>query len=153
MKNKELFDKTISILVRAYQGGTLKHSDTCGCAVGNLVANAMGYKITKSIEWMTVNKKYAWPRWSDVFCTTGTNQDLEKSEYYGDAKAEIDSTGYSLQNLAKIEFAFESIEDSMNDKDGYKGLMSVVDVLMKIHDANEVEVKQAKELFVLWPRV
>ncbi len=38
MKNKSLYDKTVSILVDAYMNDTLQHGNCFACAVGNIVA-------------------------------------------------------------------------------------------------------------------
>lgn len=146
MKNQELFDKTVSILVKAYQNETLTHTDACGCAVGNLVASSLNFKISDNAWWN--GKDMIIPSWQEVFCSCGLkHQDIDLDYYDGDAKREIDSTGYTWQELAKIEKAFESVNVNF-DVDGYKGLMKVIDALMLIHEANETEVKEAKELFV-----
>lgn len=41
MKNKEQFDNSIKVLVKAYLEGTLLHLEVCACAVGNLIADGM----------------------------------------------------------------------------------------------------------------
>lgn len=48
MKNKELFDKTIGILVNAYLNDTLENANCHACAVGNLVATNCGYEMIQS---------------------------------------------------------------------------------------------------------
>jgi len=61
MKNKKLFDKTISILVNAYLKGTLIHGDSCACAVGNLIAGHNNYtmkcKGDKITDILWINQK------------------------------------------------------------------------------------------------
>ena len=155
MKNPELFHKTISILVKAYQKGTLIHGSCHACAVGNLVAHCTNREV------IIVDpdfKEAAWsygglPRWNSVFMTSSlAGQNIREYYYEGEAKREIDSTGYSLYELAKIEKAFESveveIEQENSDQHQFDGLMSVVDALMEIHEATKEEAEEAKLLFV-----
>lgn len=145
MKNKELFDRTIGILVKAYQNGTLVNS-ICGCAVGNIIASNMGVLVTVNGRLAKWSKWH--PEWNTVFSTMiNGKQYINPDNYEGFAKEQIDSTGYIWQDLAKIENSFESAR--LSDDSMFNGLMSVVDTLMLIHEANETEIKQAKELFVL----
>lgn len=143
MKNPELFHKTISILVKAYQNETLRHGNCRACAVGNLVKANFPY--------CDMNTSFGWP---SVFCTDGFGQYKNMNSYKGAAKEQIDSTGYSVKELALIESAFEGVEEPCeaneynSDQHQFDGLMSVVDALMIIHEANEEEVKEAKRLFV-----
>ena len=59
----------------------------------------------------------------------------------------IAESGYSVDELARIEFAFESVplgEDRM-----FKGLMAVVDVLSDIHGVDLSVKEESKMLFVV----
>lgn len=136
MKNKELFDKTISILVKAYFEGTLDHSCRA-CAVGNMICAANN-----------ISPKDFWNyQWSNVFVTTEmSGQSIYLNQYVGEAKRQIDSTGYNVLDLAKIENAFENGDRYRDNM--FSGLMSVVDCLMNIHSANETEIAEAKQLFL-----
>lgn len=140
MKNEKLYNKTINILKDAYFDGVLIHAKCTACAVGNLVAANQN---------LTFNKQGTWDEkcsnWWHVFFTAGNNQAIRKNNYVGDAKKEIDSTGYKLENLAKIEKAFESV---VNDEDGFKGLMAVVEVLSEIHEADQEKTELSKLEFV-----
>lgn len=50
MKNKELYQKSVDILLDAYNNRELAHGEPCGCAVGNLVrANCIGLKVRPSV--------------------------------------------------------------------------------------------------------
>jgi hypothetical protein len=74
---------------------------------------------------------------------------LNIEEYIDEAKFEIDSTGYSVKDLAKIEFAFETAQKGNTEDDWmFNGLMAVIDVLAEIHNIDLITVKEAKELFV-----
>jgi len=135
MKNPELFHKTVGILVKSYFDETLEHS-ICGCAVGNLICANMGIDI-----------RCFHPSWNSVFVTTTMcGSEFHINKYRGNAKKQIDSTGYSPYELALIEKAFES---GRLNNDMFSDLMSVVNALSEIHEATETEAKQAKELFTL----
>ena len=161
MKNPELFNHTVSILVKAYQNDTLVHGNCYACAVGNLVAANMGIGFVRDMKNDTLS-------WNDrencyAFSSKPVNNWF-KAIYHGkviktnlteEVIKEIESTGYTLEEIAKIEWAFENtiIEDYQeidfeSDDYMYMGLMSVIDCLMLIHEADVVEVNNAKELFV-----
>ena len=132
MNNRKQFDKTIGILVKAYFNETLEHGEPCACAVGNLI---LANGIKPSWVWYNAVRRYSNP--------------CEESNL------QIESTGYSIEEIRSIEYAFEfrqlgiegSIEMGRKDKDGYLGLMRVVDVLIEIHEGTEQEAKEAKALF------
>jgi len=135
MKNQELFDRTVGILVKAYFDNTLQH-DCRACAVGNLICSAN-----------SINPLSDWDyRWNEVFVTTVlSGQGIHMQCYNGEAKRQIDSTGYSVLELASIELAFETGDKRRTNM--FNGLMSVVDCLMQIHEATTEEITQAKSLF------
>ena len=149
MKNKELFNRTVAVLVKAYQNNTLKHGTCYACAVGNLVTASKGIKYQSNLVWD--NGKY--PCWTFVHVfhkgiesqlfNRGTNKEIHKGI------VEIESTGYKYHETAKIELAFETANKGKSEEDYvFNGLMSVIDCLMGIHEANTEEVKEAKLLFV-----
>ena len=151
MKNKELFTKTVNILVDAYFKNTLQHGNCAACAVGNIIACNMGIKFRISA---VCDGFYTWDglkvSWNKVFVTPFNHQQHNEFNYEGEAKEQIDSTGYTWQELAKVEFAFETAYEGKSEDDYmFNGLMSVVDVLIEIHEGNETEKETAKELFVL----
>lgn len=139
MKKIDLYKKTVDILYDAYFKGTLQHGDSCACAVGNMVAANMGYEFTSADTW----SNGAFPEWSNVFCSSSEGQSTWQQEYAGEAKIQIDSTGYSWLELARIEKAFEStanfnyseIEESM-----FNGLVAVLEVLKDIHEITDEEL-------------
>ncbi len=151
MKNQELFDRTISILVKAYVNDTLRHYNCSACAVGNLVAANCGLSYNQEFKYVQEDQRPHFENgWAAVFATSGKNQRYspERYVYVRNAKKQIDSTGYSFEQLAKIEYAFELayFEDD-TDEERFRGLMNVVDALMHIHEANNEEIQQAKSLF------
>ena len=130
MKNEKLYQKTVDILVQAYFNDTLEHTKCHACVVGNLCGGKSA--------------------WSEVFMTAWGEQTLVKSRYVGEAKKQIDGTGYSLKQLMKIEFAFETADEGdSQDEWMFNGLMAVIDVLDKIHEnKNEQLTIQSKNKFI-----
>lgn len=146
MKNQELFDKTVSILVKAYQDGTLEHRECSACAVGNILGSG---------------------DWGKAFCTEYSFSDLSDApilKYNGThiqrgdlgraflpelTHVKIARSGYSYEELSDIEWAFETVDrgDSA-DEYMFNGLMSVIDTLMVIHSATPQEAESAKLQFV-----
>lgn len=146
MKTKAQFSKTVDILVKAYLNDTLQHADCSKCAVGNIV-NAC-FPVVSGLQ-PSFNK---YSGWASVFVTDrGDNgkRYLNPQNYTGLAKIEIDSTGYSWEQLSDVEHAFE-MADKGNSYDEYmfNGLMAVVDVLADIHQIDLKAKEEAKLLFV-----
>ena len=188
MNRKKLYEKTVNILLDAYNSGKLMHGDCTACAVGNICGN---------------NRL-----WSYLFVTTSTKQYKEKpgfirlrdpkgevieikneelpkyvnsgfsfgnvfyvtdNDYYTVVPASlsyiekkqkglelIESTGYTLDELARIEFAFEN--SIRNTQEGYEhytdedpkkgqfiGLTAVLNVLAEIHATPEKSTKANQE--------
>lgn len=163
---KPTFEKTVGVLVKAYLNDTLVHGNCYACAVGNIVAQSMGYKLEKdicsSVYWLDKDSKEEVPYpafaysdngkqypngWAAVFCTDG-RQTKDPDNYIGVAKDQIDSTGYTWMELAKIEKAFESADHRYTDENRmFNGLMAVVDVLAEIHGISLTTREQSKLLF------
>ena len=150
MKNQELFDRTISILVKAYFNDTLEYSDCAACAVGNILADCNGTTVVKdefgSFIWSDNDR---WIPWGNVI---RVGEGLLYSGYPTHIANKMKKSGYSLNELTAIEYAFYNgvryvpIE-TPKQEENFIGLMSVLDALMKIHEANETEIQQAKSLF------
>lgn len=140
MKNQELYNKTVGILAKAFIDDTLQHMNCCACAIGNLVAANCGFKMKENRRW-----KDNMPYWSDVFfTTTGITTKKQKmliEHYHDEAKRQIDSTGYTVEEAAKIEYAFETApEGNSSDEYMFNGLMAVIDVLDQIHENTDNRV-------------
>jgi hypothetical protein len=155
MKQPDLYKKTVNILVDAYFKNTLEHSICTACAIGNIIAANKGYelentgevsfggRVMTTFDWITPMGRVGSmaPQWKDVFMTDETGQHTDPSRYRDGARCEIESTGYSWQNLAKIEYAFETAPKGKTKEDWmFNGLMAVIDVLDKIHENNDTEV-------------
>lgn len=155
------FNHTLSVLVKAYFDGTLEHCNCSACAVGNIVADAKRVKpvLSKNIP---ENGDFIFsdgtkPYWQNVFCTVAFTQKRWPFSYKDKAKEQIDSTGYTWEELARIEAAFERASDRFNmaqqtdeykDSLMFKGLMNVVEVLAEIHNIDLQQKEEAKALFV-----
>lgn len=152
MKNQELFDRTIGILVNAYFKGILTHGDPCGCAIGNLILGNNqcikyigGGKMESKWQYETGEiKSIPYWAWYQVYGEKIHNADERGLK-------ELQSTGYNFYQTCAIEKAFESAEVRSNIDGGFNGLMSVCDALMQVHEATEEEISQAKRLFVKEP--
>lgn len=148
MKNQELLDKTINILVKAYFDGILERSECAACAVGNIVASNCDYKISKDYWFIDKDGNRLCPKWQEyIWAFDGTDRRFI-NEVDDCAKFEVESTGYSVFDLVKIERAFMKVDFTISHDDrNYNGLMRVVDVLMSIHEGTEKECESAKLLF------
>lgn len=156
MKNEPLWNKTVDILVKAYLGDTLEYGEPCGCAVGNLIAANCEYTIDKS---KNIKNRWIWVkdgieinhRWGDGFSFGCGVDGLVYDHITQIARIQAESTGYSYKEVVLIEESFHigtqfDLFDS-KDAENFNGLMSVIDTLMQIHEANDTEVKEAKGLF------
>ena len=121
---------SIEVLQKAYLKGTLEAGDCTACAVGNLVAASdYGGNISD---------------WRYVFCTNEGSQkfydsrDLMYGDEYDLGLKAIEATGYSVVELARIEFAFESAltedeDDNMPEHQSqWIRLQAVLKVLFEI---------------------
>jgi hypothetical protein len=147
MKNQELFERTVNILVDAYQKGTLKHRDCKACAVGNIVAANCGIEDVFSLQEWREKAHGLVGGWSMAFVThpCGTqSRSFVMMELYEAIRLQIGATGYPVEVLADIEFAFEKAAKYKDkDEDMLNGLYAVYDVLCNYH---EVECPVAGEL-------
>lgn len=149
--NIDKFNETVGILVKAYMNDTLRHMDCAACAVGNICGSM---------------------KWRFIFCTnTDTNLQVvlgqsfaekneplgfwsrcDKSKFYKDGLETIEKTGYTVNELARIEYAFEAAEwEEMIEDDEvwmFNGLMAVVDILAEIHGIDLQQKESAKLMFV-----
>lgn len=141
MERKELFKKTMDALWKAYTSKHLIHGDPCGCAVGNLVCNAMNQQNFLLRKPIILGGHIAW---TDVI---GFHID-DQCHMDAAAKRQVKSTGYSPEEISMIEHAFEfrnedgssafEFDGSRKDKSGKLGFINVLKTLGKIHKAPEV---------------
>ena len=145
MKNKEHFDRTLKILVNAYLNNSLVQGNCHACAVGNMIAASLDIKYDQDLKW--IGRPVAW---SQVFVTLNYKiaQVKRPWAYTGEAREQINSTGYSWQELARMEYAFERApRGKTKEEHMFNGLMAVVEVLSQIHEMDEKTKVAAKVLF------
>lgn len=155
MNHLATFDNTVGILVKAYLEGTLLKGHCYACAVGNICAAALGKQVVgvvRSENSDAIDANWSgsghYAMWRYVFMTRFGKQDCNEDAYESLAKQEIDATGYTWQQLARIEYAFETAGKGFNEAAEFAGLMAVVDVLADIHGVDLTTTTAAKALFV-----
>ena len=148
-------ERAIDVFLDAINKGTLAKGKCSACAVGNLVAHGMGMEIhpikLMCFDGGIFNTKNT--HWGDLFSTVGGKQfvhDVNPDSH--DAMANIESTEFTFEELAKIEFAFES-STQINDvrykyhtkeevrADQIKGLEAVIKVMLEFDD-QKINVKE-----------
>ena len=131
---------SIEVLQMAYLHGTLTAGDCVACAVGNLVA-ASSYE-GHSFDWRF------------VFCTQNNAQlffgpkDKDFGKYYPIGLQAIEATGYSVAELARIEYAFETAirrEDALRMPRHESQWISLQAVLKVLFDIEGIEYNQEVE--------
>jgi len=147
------FEKAYNALYNAFMNDTLAKSTCTACAIGNIVADAMGGKITIDEDgWYNCEIDNTW--WSDMFYTNENGQRITTIKMHPEIKnlrkRIYKLTGYKWNELAKVENAFENNtqilycnyihyteEEIMEDQ--FKGLMAVMDVLIELDEIKEGE--------------
>lgn len=156
---KPSFENSVDVLVKAYLNDELEHGKCSACAVGNLVCAAKSIK-PMLLDPTAPGHKFecnrfsdgSMVRWDNVFMTAHGRQVILPDFYTGEAQKQIDSTGYTWQKLARIEYAFETADCGNSDDEWmFNGLMAVVDVLADIHGISLEQKQEAKSLFVKAP--
>lgn len=156
---KATFENSINVLVKAYLNDTLQHNNCYACAVGNLVAAANRFQYCQAKDMLNrlalVQNQalYAFDsndttsvggNWYDLLDRAGSNP-LNNNK----GLPEIESTGYTLDQIDKIEWAFErAARGNSSDEYMFNGLMAVVDVLAEIHKVDLTTKEDAKKMFV-----
>lgn len=154
MNRAELYQKSIDTLVNAYHNDTLVHGNCKACAVGNLLGTSAWstqFVTISSIidaephQLVTEEEDQFICAFSSILGSTWrvTNfssvSDLPRAKrYVEEGKKAIKDSGYTKEELMKIEYAFETQyigEDPM-----FNALMAVVGVLDLIHEVDNEEV-------------
>jgi hypothetical protein len=150
MKTTERFNRAYDALVKAFFEGTLAKGDCAACAVGNMI-NASRPFTSEERERL----QYHEAGWVTVFCTiNGHRKEYNPKAYLGEAKSQIDATGYTPKELAKVEHVFETtciynhnyarISEQEILEDQFNGLCAVVDVLLKLDGISPDEKYNAR---------
>lgn len=141
------FEKAYNALYNAFMNDTLAKGSCTACAVGNIVADAMGGKVYKSDNNMldsTVPNVF----WSNIFCTCGGEQSITRNYTIEEKIKEL--TGYSWKEMAMVEYVFENntkiifeyyhnYSERQIMEDQFNGLMAVMDVLIELDRVEEGE--------------
>ncbi len=138
MKNPELYEKTVNLLLDSYTAGKLFHGRCDACALGNILNTG---------------------DWAFDFCTFPDTLGLSQKSFKRDEEDTLyfnrlyKGSGYSREELMKIEYAFESsiakdyhLYREVKTKEGqYLGLCAVLDVLKEIHETETQESEVSKD--------
>lgn len=127
MNNPELFNTSINRLLWAYLNDQFEHKSETRCAVAHLI-----YHPGSPMVYQPENYN-----WADYLANDQSDTGLQEILY----------TGYTVKEIILIEKAFESYA-CFEDKDGYKGLMAVVDCLLSIHHAEPQQAQTIKQRFL-----
>lgn len=153
---KATFENTMDILVKAYLNDTLEHDDCTACAVGNII-KAQGWPVSDSslTKYDGLNNS----SWKLLFYTTAKKQIVNRNFHKEDlilakqnALKVIKSTGYTVDQLARVEFAFETADKGQNNDDWmFNGLIAVLEIVAQIHgvdfDGKKVYEDKFTEIF------
>lgn len=141
MNREELYHKTVDKLLDAYNNEELMHSNCMMCAVGNICDGDNS--------------------WSVLFFTEYNHRKKEskqivsvynfKEEREGGLQT-IANSGYTKEELMKIEFAFENsishnylyYKETAIKEGQYIGLCAVLDVLKEIHEKENITEDKQK---------
>lgn len=139
----------IEVFLRAIDSGTLAKGSCTACAVGNLVAHGMGGVISKDLN---CNKPNSF--WSFLFTTNSGGQHIYRQSLNDTTVMQnIESTEFTWEELAKIEYAFETntkIDYVYYDEhtsseildDQIKGLEAVIEVMLSFSNDKKTNVKK-----------
>lgn len=133
----------VDAITKAYTNDTLQFRNDCGCAVGHLIAHNMGIGVI-----LDEDGKAVWdhrtPVWSEVFLC---GVDLAPIDSVLGAPEQIMSTGYTIDELKRIEWAFETTIDSSYDFNTaerfyqqeclWAGMMLALEEVRAIEDVDE----------------
>ncbi len=161
MNRKESYEKSVNILLDAYNNDTLKHNDCTACAVGNLIKGS-GYKFKgKKIPLIVaITRDPKLPRLLDLYNENDTQwlrligRDVRDEKYpicdikEDVAKEQLSHLEYTLEEVSRIEHAFESTNgyyDVPEKERQFLGLTAVLKVLEKIHNTEQPESQKRLE--------
>jgi hypothetical protein len=155
----ERVQKAIDIFLDAINDGTLAKGTCTACAVGNLVAHGKGGKIIKSREGGPFECSESNTAWAAAFFSNWEGQTVSSRFFSNSAVIEdVSATDFTLKELMKIEWAFESNTDihCLNHdeyspeevrQDQIKGLAAVVKVMLSFDSEKEIQDKEVYDCF------
>jgi hypothetical protein len=156
----------IDIFLDAINEGTLAKGSCAACAVGNLVAYGMDAKIVKDGVFFDTEPRVHNNIWGGLFCTVGNSQSVTtniheaiKHSWYKDLRKSIKKIEFTIDELAKIEYTFETNTKIIHTQydnytkeevraDQIKGLEAVVKLMLtfdeQVDDVKEIFTKKAE---------
>lgn len=158
----ERFARAITALKTAFFNQTIQKASCQSCAVGNIVAASLGATLQSCNQNIPLSNGKTHAAWATLFVTQGSQQAGRRPRdgyTIEDGLLAISKTGYSEEELARVEYAFETntnitrgqskvdrhLESALSvKKDLHNGLMAVVEVLCAIDGEN---VTKTKKLF------
>lgn len=129
------FEKTVDVLVKAYMNDTLDAGNCKLCAVGNIISRG-----NPSYDFYSTG--ISWYR------AIGLNTEMNPNGTPDYNHPDIVNTGYTAEDLLRIERIFMDRDGLRDESDTFSALMAVVDVLADIHGIDLEAKESAKLLFV-----
>jgi hypothetical protein len=150
MRNEQLYLKTVDILLDAYNEGHLQTLNCYACAVGNIVAASIGKKILKDSRgecyWEdspTLNSLRIKSSIKDMWINLRGREygTIDKIEVKNNTLAveQVHSTGYTVDEIVRVEHAFEVPRINSQNGTMLGRLSSVIIELGKIHETKQEE--------------
>lgn len=153
---KATFENSVNVLVKAFFNGTLQLGNCAACAVGNIIADSLGY--TYKDHKFHSDGNFTEKIWNEEPYPNSSNNGWFKIMFSDESIGpethhQILASGYSVDDLRKIEHAFETGLGCRNNKYQtsewqFNGLMAVVDLLAEIHGIDLTQKENAKAMFV-----
>jgi hypothetical protein len=150
----ERVQKAIDIFLDSLNSDTLINGKCAACAVGNLIAAGCGIKLYKDYGFVTAdNAEFMTPygpvhftAWNHLFLTSENGQTRNDLSSYSlehqlQMQALVDTTGFTIDELAEIEYTFETVA---RHQGVIHALEAVVKVMMRF---DEVDSSVVKEVF------
>ncbi len=160
---KDRFTSAYDSLIASFFDGTLSKGYCTTCAIGNIVARAQGIIPTRNNKIFDMSKHLKVSFWALLFLTSNGHQDkfYEKGGCHEEMNRLKDITGYTAEELAKVEWVFEqntkiyqfnypSYSEQEILEDQYNGLCAVFEVLCRldgiIDSSYESELKKRLQM-------
>lgn len=165
MKNLELYNKTVDILFQAYFKGELEHGLCHACAVGNILKEAAAKVGVSNKRWAvkfitllsedyTHGSRQLIAGKSELLFANmlfghyaRTAENDNEVEILNEANLLLENSPYPIEDLIKIEAAFEKgyCGQKRDDEEWmFNGLVAVLDVLKQIHEVENDEPVKTK---------
>lgn len=126
MNRPNVYVKTIETLEYALLKKKIRKGYPESCATSMIVASANGVETFVARNGAT-RWKESFPYWATLFYPD-IAEDVEDEDYEALGQEQIEKTGYTVDEIEKLDLAFESGDDL------YSGLNNFLRVLHKIHE-------------------